>query len=72
MTSTIFTLTNDQEFIQLNSLLKLLQIAQTGGHAKLMIQNEEVQVNGLVETRVRKKLFNGDIVVVNNTSIRIQ
>ena len=48
--------------IRLDLFLKLMNIAQTGGHAKLIIQNGEVQVNGEVCTQRGKKLRKGDIV----------
>ena len=44
------------KYIELIQLLKVLGVAQTGGHAKILIQNEEVFVNGELETRVRNKL----------------
>ncbi|PZE17438.1 RNA-binding protein [Putridiphycobacter roseus] len=62
----------DQSFIELNKLLQVMKIAQTGGHAKIMIQNEEVKVNGQTETRVRNKIKKGDLVQVNNSSILVQ
>lgn len=71
MKEQIFKLKPDQPYITLNKLLQVLGIAQTGGHAKIIIQNKEVLVNGLVETRVRNKLKKGFIVIVNNTSIKI-
>jgi len=66
-----FKLKEDQPYIALNKLLQLLTIAQTGGHAKVMIRNEEVTVNGVIETRVRKKLVKSDYVVTGAYSIRI-
>lgn len=66
-----FQLSDGREFIQLNNLLQVLQLAQTGGHAKLLIQNKEVMVNGEVETRVRKKLYKSDLVTIGNNSIEI-
>ena len=48
----------------LDQFLKLSSIAGTGGHAKFMIQNGEVKVNGLLETRRRRQLFADDIVEV--------
>ena len=54
MKEQIFQLAEKHEFIQLNNLLQILQLAQTGGHAKILIQNKEVKVNGEVEIRVRK------------------
>lgn len=51
--------------IRLDQFLKLSQVAQTGGHAKLMIQGGEVLVNGDVETKRRRKLVPGDEVEVD-------
>lgn len=67
-----FQLKENQEFIQLNNLLQLLQLAQTGGHAKLIIQNGEILLNNEVETRVRKKLFKGDVVQADDLIIEIE
>ena len=53
-----------EEFIELNKMLKILQVAQTGGHAKLMIQDGVVSLNGEQESRIRAKLRAGDVVVV--------
>jgi ribosome-associated protein len=46
----------EAEFIELNKLLKILQIAQTGGHAKLLIQDGLVMLNKQPESRIRAKL----------------
>lgn len=55
-----------EEFIELNKMLKLLQIAQTGGHAKLLIQDGLVSLNGEQESRIRAKLRTGDVVNVED------
>ena len=68
----IFELKADQEFIQLNNLLQVKQIAQTGGHAKILIKNNEVSLNGTIETQIRKKLRTGDIVVIDGLEITIK
>lgn len=47
--------------IQLDQFLKTCGV-ETGGQAKRMIQAGEVLLNGVVETRRRKKLFHGDEV----------
>ncbi|MDH5414548.1 MAG: RNA-binding S4 domain-containing protein [Flavobacteriaceae bacterium] len=60
-----------QPFIPLNKLLQIMQIAQTGGHAKILIQNEEVMVNEMIETRVRKKLVTSDKIKVGDQLIII-
>ena len=48
--------------IRLDQFLQLCGAADSGGHAKYLIQNGEVLVNGDVETRRRRKLTNGDVV----------
>lgn len=48
--------------IRLDSFLKWAGIADTGGTAKILIQNGKVVVNGKVETRRGKKLSDGDLV----------
>ena len=50
----------NDEYIKLDSLLKFSGIAQTGGEAKLLIQNGQVLVNGDVCTMRGKKMRNGD------------
>lgn len=62
MPESTFNLAENEEFIQLNQLLKIEQIAQTGGHAKILIEEGEIKVNGEVESRIRRKLRRGDVV----------
>ena len=50
----------NDEYIKLDSLLKFSGIAQTGGEAKLLIQNGQVLVNGEVCTMRGKKMRNGN------------
>jgi len=67
-----FTLKEGSEFIELNRLLKFKSIAQTGGHAKILIVDGEVTVNGEVEYQIRKKLRSGDVVSIDEHVIRIE
>ena len=50
----------ETEFIKLQDLLKFAGAVETGGEAKLIIQNGEVRVNGEVCTMRGKKLYPGD------------
>ena len=59
------------EYIELVKLLKLLQIAQTGGHAKIIVENGEVIRNGEPEFRKRAKLRSGDKIEVMGEEIVI-
>ena len=54
----------EQEFIKLDQFLKLAQVVRTGGEAKQLIQSGFVEVNGEPETRRGRKLYHGDVVVV--------
>ena len=54
------------EFIQLNQLLKLENIASSGGEAKAMIESGRVLVNGEKSDAIRKKLRTGDVVKVGS------
>ena len=56
-----FVLVN-HEFIELNDLLKVLGLCDTGGMAKAAIAEGLVRVNDLVELRKRCKLRKGDKV----------
>ena len=47
------------EFIELNVLLKLLALAPSGGSAKSLIASGAVSVDGVTETRIRRKLRDG-------------
>ena len=48
------------EFIRLDAFLKMCDAVQSGGHAKIVIQDGEVKVNGEVCTQRGKKLHVGD------------
>lgn len=48
------------EYIRLDDLLKNVGAVSTGGHAKIVIQDGEVKVNGEVCTQRGKKLRGGD------------
>ena len=68
---TEFSLKPTSDFIELMKLLKVEDIAQTGGHAKILIEENEIKVNGAVETQKRKKLRKGDIVEYQDVKIKI-
>ncbi len=59
-------------YIELQAALKLCNIAQTGGHAKILITEEQcVFVNGEICTQRGKKLYNGDTLRVGRESFTI-
>ena len=62
----------DHEYIQLNQLLKLLGLVDTGGEANQRIVDGEVIVNNEVEYQKRKKLRAGDIILFDKKMISIK
>ena len=59
------------EYIKLDSRLKLAGLVETGGEAKLLIQDGQVQVNGEVCTMRGKKLRAGDTVTLDGRTVAI-
>jgi ribosome-associated protein len=53
------------EFIKLDAFLKFANIAETGGDAKLMVEDGIVTVNGETCTQRGKKLRPGDKITVD-------
>lgn len=49
------------EFIKLGQAMKTAGIVSSGIDAKMLIQDGQVTVNGEVETRRGKKLYDGDV-----------
>lgn len=61
----------EDEYIQLQNVLKVCTIVDSGAMAKNIIQDGLVKVNGEVETRRGKKIRQGDVVTVFDESIEI-
>jgi len=66
------TITITTEFIKLQDLLKFADMVSTGGEAKIMILDEEVQVNGEVCTMRGKKIRPGDVVAFDGQELTVQ
>lgn len=59
------------DYIELIQLLKVLGIAQTGGHAKFIVDNGDVLRNGETELRKRAKLIPGDEIEVGGVKVKL-
>ena len=59
------------EFIKLQDLLKLANLVDTGGEAKIVIQNGDVLVNGEVCTMRGKKIRPGDMVAFDGKELTV-
>lgn len=61
----------NSEYIELIKLLKHMGFAETGGHAKILVEEGEVLRNGEVEYRKRAKLVTGDKIEVLGETVKI-
>ena len=57
--------------VELFKILKFEGLVATGGEAKLVIAAGQVSVNGEVETRKRRKILDGDIIVFADETLHI-
>ena len=60
------------EYIKLGQALKAAGLVETGVDAKYAIEDGLVKVNGEVDTRRGKKLYNGDVVEFDGEEIKIE
>lgn len=60
------------DYIELIALLKATGIAQTGGHAKMIVEEGSVFRNGEVELRKRAKLIPGDRIEIDDISLEME
>lgn len=61
-----------EPIIQLDQFMKRIGLVSTGGQAKVVIQAGEVLLNGVVETRRKKKLHAGDEVTFEDETYVVQ
>ena len=60
------------DFIKLDQFLKVTNVVQSGGEAKQLIRSGEVDVNGELELRRGRKLYDQDVVTVEDASFTVQ
>ena len=60
------------EYIELIQLLKLVGLAETGGQAKIIVEENKVFRNNVIETRKRAKLIPGDVIKVSKNTIYLE
>jgi len=61
-----------EEFIKLGQALKAAGLVESGVEAKEVIQDGLVKVNGEVDTRRGKKLYDGDVVSFDGVEVKIE
>lgn len=61
----------DDEFINLSQLLKAMNFVESGAMAKEVIDEGLVKVDGEIEFRYRRKLYDGMIVEFEGEQIKV-
>ena len=59
------------EFIKLGQALKLAAVVEDGVEAKYAIQDGLVQVNGEVDQRRGRKVYEGDVITFEDQEIKV-
>lgn len=60
-----------EQSIRLGQLLKLAGLADSGAHARGLVQDGAVRVNGEPETRRGRRLRRGDVVAAGGEEVRV-
>ncbi|MBQ4420722.1 MAG: RNA-binding S4 domain-containing protein [Synergistales bacterium] len=67
-----FTIKQGEEYIELIKLLKVLNIAESGALAQILVSNGDVKRNNVVELRKRAKIRRGETIEVLGQVINIE
>ncbi|TQM12991.1 ribosome-associated protein [Pseudoxanthomonas sp. 3HH-4] len=67
-----FDLDPPHDYVELNQLLKLVGIADSGGQGKAIVASGEVTVDGEAELRKTAKIRAGQVVRIGDAEIRVQ
>jgi len=59
------------EYIELNKLLKITGLCESGGRASALITSGEIKVDDAVETRKRCKIRKGQVVEIGDQKISV-
>jgi ribosome-associated protein len=62
----------DTPYIKLDSFLKAVNVASSGGEAKFLITGGDVLVNGEIELRRGRKLYPGDRIEVGGKTYPVE
>jgi ribosome-associated protein len=61
----------DRDFVELNQLLKLTGLCDSGGAGKQLVASGAVRVDGVVELRKTCKIHPGQVVTLDDVEIRV-
>lgn len=66
------SLTLDGDYVELNQLLKLAGLCDSGGAGKVMVAKGGVKVDGKQELRKTAKIRAGQVVTLGDVSIKVE
>lgn len=59
------------DYVELNMLLKLVGLCDSGGAGKAIVATGAVKIGGAVELRKTCKVYAGQVVVIDDTEIHV-
>nr|WP_295376649.1 RNA-binding S4 domain-containing protein [Pseudoxanthomonas sp.] len=62
----------DREHVELNQLLKLIGVVDSGGAGKALVASGAVRVDGVVELRKTCKIRDGQVVALDGIEIHVR
>lgn len=62
----------DRDHVELNQLLKLVGLCDSGGAGKAIVASGSVSVDGEIELRKTCKIRAGQVVVLDDVEIRVR
>ena len=68
----VIKIREDEDFIKLGQAMKKAGLVGSGVDAKIIIQDGNVKVNGEVDTRRGKKLYDGDVFEYEGVTVKVE
>ena len=68
----VIKIREDEEFIKLGQAMKKAGLVGSGVDAKIIIQDGNVKINGEVDTRRGKKLYDGDVFEYEGVTVKVE
>ena len=59
------------DYVELNMLLKLVGLCDSGGAGKAIVASGAVKIGGAIELRKTCKIYAGQVVVIDDTEIHV-
>lgn len=62
----------NKAYITLGQFLKLKDLVHSGGEAKHLIHTFSIQVNGELDNRRGRKIYDGDVVIIDGVKYDVE